>query len=87
VVATHPESGRRYLNVNTSFTRRISQYTKAESQAVLGLLVQHATSPNFQMRWQWTEGDVVLWDERCTQHFAVADYYPERREVARVNVR
>jgi taurine dioxygenase len=49
-------------------------------------LVEHATSPNFQVRWNWTAGDVVLWDERCTQHFAVADFFPQRRETGRVNV-
>jgi taurine dioxygenase len=39
------------------------------------------------VRWKWTVGDLVLWDERPTHHFAVADYYPKRREVIRVNVR
>jgi len=39
------------------------------------------------LRWSWTEGDLILWDERPTLHFAVADYWPQRREVARVNVR
>lgn len=87
VVGIHPETGRRFLNVNPSFTRRIEQLTAAESRAVLDLLFAHVTSPNFQMRWTWTIGDVVIWDERCTQHYAVADYYPNRREVARVNVR
>jgi taurine dioxygenase len=87
VVGVHPETGRRFLNVNAAFTRRIEQLTQAESDAVLGMLLAHAANPNFQMRWTWTNGDVVLWDERCTQHFAVADHHPHRREVARVNVR
>ena len=50
------------------------------------LLVQHATNPNFQCRHSWTLGELAIWDERCTQHFAVADYLPERREMARVVV-
>ncbi|MCB0994843.1 MAG: TauD/TfdA family dioxygenase [Acidimicrobiales bacterium] len=87
VVQTHPETGRPYLYVNRGFTRRIEQYTPAESRAVLDLLFAHSENPNFQMRWTWSVGDVVIWDERCTHHFAVADYYPNRREVARVNVR
>jgi hypothetical protein len=49
-----------------------------ESDASAAVLVDHATSPNFQVRWNWTEGDVVMWDERCTQHFAVADFFPQR---------
>ena len=86
VVGVHPVTRRRFLNVNRGFTRRICGMHKDESDALLRCLVDHATSPNFQVRWNWTVGDVVLWDERCTQHFAVADFYPQRREVARVNV-
>jgi taurine dioxygenase len=87
VVRRHPETGRPFLYVNRGFTRRIEQFTPAESRAVLELLFAHTEHPNFQMRWTWSVGDVVIWDERCTHHFAVADYYPARREVARVNVR
>jgi taurine dioxygenase len=87
VIGVHPATGRRYLYVNRSFTRRVEQLHERESAALLGMLFDHAESPNFQMRWHWTNGDVVIWDERCTIHSAVADHYPARREVARVNVR
>jgi taurine dioxygenase len=87
VIATHPVTGRRFLNVNQGFTDHIVGMTRAESRAILDFCFAHATNPNFQMRWVWSNGDVVLWDERPTQHYAVADYYPQRREVARVNVR
>lgn len=87
VVKTHPVSGRRYLNVNKAFTDHIVELSPDESRAVLDLLYLHCTNPNFQLRWSWTEGDLILWDERPTLHFAVADYWPQRREVARVNVR
>jgi taurine dioxygenase len=53
---------------------------------VLDLLTTHAAHPNFQVRYSWQVGDVAIWDERCTQHFAVADYQPERREMGRVAV-
>jgi taurine dioxygenase len=86
VVGVHPSTGRRYLNVNREFTDRIVGMNPDESQAVLGLLVQHAANPNFQHRHSWTGGELAVWDERCTQHFAVADYLPERREMARVVV-
>jgi taurine dioxygenase len=86
VVGVHPVTRRRFLYVNRGFTRRICGLHKNESDALLHCLVEHATSPNFQVRWNWTAGDVVLWDERCTQHFAVADFFPQRRETARVNV-
>lgn len=87
VVGVHPVTGRRYLNVNAEFTSHIVELAPTESRAVLDLLIAHCANPNFALRWSWTEGDVVLWDERPTLHFAVADYWPERREVVRVNVR
>jgi hypothetical protein len=83
----HPQrSRRRYLDVNTALTRSIVELSPAESQAVLALLFAHVASPNHQVRWVWSTGDLVIWDERPTQHLAVADQYPQRREVARVNV-
>lgn len=86
VVGVHPGTGRRYLNVNREFTERIVGMHPDESRAVLDLLTTHATHPNFQVRYSWQVGDVAIWDERCTQHFAVADYQPERREMGRVAV-
>jgi taurine dioxygenase len=86
VVGEHPITKRRYLFVNRGFTRRICGLHEAESDALLRCLLDHTTSANFQVRWVWSVGDVVMWDERCTQHFAVADFFPLRREVARVNV-
>lgn len=87
VVGTHPVTGRKYLNVNAEFTDHIVELSKAESRSILDMLHAHCANPNFQLRWSWTEGDLVLWDERPTLHFAVADYWPQRREVVRVNVR
>ena len=87
VVAVHPATGRRYLNVNAGFTESIVGLHPDESDALLGLLTAQAAQPNIQFRHHWSPGDVVIWDERCTQHFAVADYMPERREMGRVAVR
>jgi taurine dioxygenase len=87
VIGTHPVTGRRFINVNSEFTDHIVQMNRSESDAILDFLYAHCANPNFAMRWNWTVGDVVLWDERPTLHFAVADYYPRRREVVRVNVR
>lgn len=87
VIGVHPVTGRKFINVNSEFTARINEMTPAESRAVLDFLVAHCANPNFAVRWNWTLGDVVLWDERPTLHYAVADYYPQRREVIRVNVR
>jgi taurine dioxygenase len=84
VVGTQEATGRRYLYVNREFTNRIVGMAPDESEALLEFLVGHAANPNFQVRYRWTVGDVAMWDERCTQHFAVADFLPERREMARV---
>ena len=86
VVGVHPITGRKHLYVNRGFTRRISGVPDSVSAAMLAALFEHAERPNFQIRWNWSVGDVVLWDERCTMHYAVADHFPQRREVARVNV-
>ncbi len=86
VVGTHPTSGRRYLNVNREFTQSIVGMEPEESDALLGFLTGHATQPNFQIRHSWTVGEVAIWDERTTQHFAVADFLPARREMGRVAV-
>ncbi|MCB0994206.1 MAG: TauD/TfdA family dioxygenase [Acidimicrobiales bacterium] len=87
VVGVHPATGRPYLNVNREFTESIVGLEPDESRALLGFLTTHATQPNFCLRHSWSLGEVAIWDERCTQHFAVADYLPERREIARVAVR
>jgi taurine dioxygenase len=86
VVGIHPNTGRPYLNVNTEFTREIEGLNPDESAAVLGFLTDRARNPNFQHRHVWAVGELAIWDERCTQHFAVADYMPERREMGRVAV-
>jgi taurine dioxygenase len=87
VVRTHPRSGRQALYVNPSFTTRISGLTTAESKAILQLLYQHQQRPEFQVRFRWSENAIALWDNRCTQHFAIWDYWPHERMGHRVTVR
>lgn len=87
VVGVHPATGRRFLNVNRGFTESIVGLHDEESRALLDLLFAHCDNPNFQFRHTWVAGDVVVWDERCTQHYAVADYMPHRREMGRIAVR
>ncbi len=87
VVRTHPVSGRKALFVNRLFTTRIVQLSKRESDAVLGFLVEHAASPMFQCRFRWRPGSVAFWDNRCAQHYALWDYYPNRRCGLRVTIK
>jgi len=87
VVRTHPVSGRQALFVNRIFTRRIVQLAKRESDALLEMLYQHIETPEFQCRFRWAPGSVAFWDNRCAQHHAVWDYYPNRRRGLRVTIR
>ncbi len=86
VVVTHPVSERRALFVNTGFTKRINGLSRAESESLLQLLFDHVKNPNFHCRFKWRDNSVALWDNRCLQHMAVWDYFPEMRSGIRVTV-
>jgi len=86
VVRTHPLSGRPALFVNRIFTKRIVQLAARESDALLEMLFQHIEIPEFQCRFHWAPGSVAFWDNRCTQHHALWDYYPNRRRGLRVTI-
>jgi taurine dioxygenase len=84
VAPKHPVTGRQLLFVNRSFTQHIVGMLKAESDRLLEYLFSHIESANFQVRFRWRKGSVAMWDNRCTQHFAVADYLPAYRRMHRV---
>lgn len=86
VVRTHPVTGRKGLFVNEGFTTRIVGFSPKESDAVLRFLFEHVAKPEFTVRWRWKAGDVAFWDNRCTQHYALADYLPHRRVMHRATV-
>ena len=86
VVRTHPVSGRKGLFVNEGFTTHINGIKPRESEALLKFLFAHAGQPEFILRWRWSVDDVAFWDNRNTQHYAVADYLPERRTMHRATV-
>lgn len=86
VVRTHPETGRRMLFVNTSFTTRITGMERAESDRLLSFLCRQAHVPEYQVRFHWQPGDIAFWDNRATQHYAANDYAPHRRVAERVAI-
>ena len=86
MVITHPESGRRSLFVNPSYTARIVGMTPAESDAFLRFLFRHVAKSDFHFRFHWSPDDLVLWDERATLHLAPTDFEPHRRRLVRVAV-
>jgi taurine dioxygenase len=86
VVRTHPVTGRKGLFVNASYTTHIVGLDPLESHAILSFLYQHCANPNFQVRFRWRPHSVAFWDNRCTQHMAIWDYFPETRSGFRVTV-
>ena len=85
VVARHPFTGRKLINVNYNWTTHIDGIPAGESAAMLGFLYGHLRNPEFQVRLKWTQGDMAFWDNRATQHYAVPDYR-DRRVMQRVSI-
>ena len=87
VIATHPESGRKLLYVNNGFTSHIKDMSRTESKAVLDMLYRHINStPRLYCRVAWEPNTLTFWDNRCTQHHAVWDYWPNSRYGERVSI-
>lgn len=86
VVRTHPVTGNQGLYVNRGFTLRIPQLKKNESDALLEMLYRHIETPEFHCRFKWQANSVAFWDNRCAQHHAMFDYFPNRRYGHRVTV-
>jgi alpha-ketoglutarate-dependent taurine dioxygenase len=74
VVRVHPESGRKGLFVNPGFTSHVVGVSEAESRGILDLLYAHLTKPEHTIRHRWQVGDVGIWDNRATSHYANRDY-------------
>lgn len=87
VVRVHPDSGRKCLYVNRMFTTRLVGLPQAESDALLAFLFEHVRNPELHMRFRWAPHSIAFWDNRCTQHFAVWDYFPQLRSGYRVTVK
>ncbi|NIJ42971.1 taurine dioxygenase [Parvibaculum indicum] len=86
VVRTHPVSGKKGIFVNPSYTTKIVGMRKDESDGILQMLYKHCANPNFQVRFRWQPNSIAFWDNRCTWHLAVWDYFPQTRSGFRVTV-
>ena len=87
LVCTHPATGRRSLYLNPNRMEQVVGLDRAESDRLLDELIAHATRPKYEYRHAWRQGDIVIWDNRCTMHKANADYPEgERRLMHRVIV-
>lgn len=86
VVRTHPETGKECLFVSEGFTSHIDGLSERESRELLDKLFAHSTQDAFTIRHQWQAGDVVIWDNRATQHKALFDYGDAHRIMHRATI-
>ena len=87
VVRVHPVTGRKVLFVNPQFTVGIKNMDERESKALLEILYQQAAIPEYQFRHHWEPHTLIMWDNHSTQHYAVNDYFPQRRYMERVTIK
>src|SRR5262249_26177061 len=96
VVRAHPETGEKVLFVNGFTTHFTDFHTPANvrygqdfapgSAQLLSYLIAQAAIPEYQVRWRWSRNSVAIWDNRCTQHYAVQDYWPAVRKMERAGI-
>jgi taurine dioxygenase len=96
VVRTHPETGEKVLFVNAFTTHFVNYHTSAHVRYgqdynqtgvdLLKYLISQAYNPEYQVRWRWKPYSVAIWDNRCTQHYAVMDYPPCHRKMERATI-
>ncbi len=84
VVRKNPDSGRKCIFVNADFTRGIKGVDRHEASGILHFLLEWLKKPEFMVHHEWTANQIAVWDNRSTQHYAVADYWPHRRVNQRV---
>jgi taurine dioxygenase len=87
VVRTHPETGRKALFVNPHYTLRFKDMTAEESKPLLDFLFAHAVRPEFTCRFRWHNGSIAFWDNRCSMHTPIDDYFGKRRVMHRITVK
>lgn len=86
VVVTHPETGRKLLYVNHSYTVGFDGMTEAESRPLLNYLLDHGHRPEFTCRFRWEPGSIAFWDNRVCKHLAVHDAGPYVRKMRRTQI-
>lgn len=85
VVRVHPETGERHLLLG-GFVKKIIGYSSPDSARLFSIFQDHITRLENTVRWRWSVGDVAIWDNRATQHYAISDYGDQHRVVRRVTV-
>ncbi|MEQ9121518.1 MAG: TauD/TfdA family dioxygenase [Alphaproteobacteria bacterium] len=86
VVRTHPDTGRKCLFVNHSYSIRFEGWTEAESKPLLDFLMNWGHKPEFTCRVAWRDRSLTFWDNRSTKHLAVNDVHDHRRVMRRIQI-
>ena len=86
ITRVHPHTGRKALYMCGDYAQGVAGMNKVESDLLRNYLRSTLDDPNIQIRWHYDEGDVVVWDERCTNHRALSDHWPSERRVRRCTV-
>lgn len=86
VVRIHPRTQKPSIFVNPGYTSHILNVSKIESDYILKLIYDHMTQPEYILRHKWEINDIVIWDNKCTSHYAVNDYGKSERKLRRVTV-
>ena len=86
VIVRHPVTGKKAIYVNVDFTARINDLAPLESERVLRFLVDHCANAQWTVRFRWQPHSIAFWDNRCVQHQAIWDYWPNVRSGFRVQI-
>ena len=78
IVRTHPETRKKILFVNWTYTKKIIGLEKNESDEILEKIFEHQSRLDLTCRFRWTENAVAIWDNRSVQHYAISDFFPGR---------
>jgi len=84
LVRRHPETGRKSIYVNQLLTSHVVELTAEESENLLQFLFRHSYRPEFECRFHWKDNSVAMWDNRCTQHRGINDFFPAFRLMQRI---
>ncbi|WP_185658198.1 TauD/TfdA family dioxygenase [Burkholderia sp. Bp8992] len=87
IFMTHPKTGRTTVFVNRVSTTHIDEMALDESRAILEEVYRWVSKPEFQVRHTWEQGDIAIWDNLATQHYAISDYFPQERKMHRISLR
>ena len=86
LIRVHPETGRKSIYASELLTERVIELGAKESENLLQFLYRHSYSPEFECRFRWENNSVAMWDNRCTQHRGINDFFPAFRLMQRIPV-